>query len=607
MIFFSNSKGTITNVITEPVYQGSNNVSEIVLVAPFPSSNQVQLNFVLPNGITLTPKVGNNVQYMTDSEIPAEVMTIKDEYGTQYNIWYLLLDNAITEYSGSVTVQFVIYSGTGAFTTASTTFNVIKGVPVDLPSTPTNTVYAQILNNLATLSSYVTSLESNINAVENSLEELKRNVENNYQPKTDDTLDTDSKEVVGAINEVNAEVEILNEKVLTLADGKQAIAFSSYSAMITALNSYSASRLLVGQDILFIQQNIPDLWVSGIESTLNSYVYTTDEAFLSDLESVGFVQVGYYRLSALETKQQVNVDLTEYQKKVDETLETESKEVVGAINEINGKLPTIVEEKFLVGTAEPTTETVAPSIGALYVDTTNNATYQCTAIDTETPSYTWVRLIRATDYASNTNYGVVRTYNSYGVQMYGGNFLATVPANDNDINTRDSSYKPITPKNMDYAFVKALTTNENDLTEQEKASAQEWLGIGSGGSWQTASFSQVSESSISLENFSSTTGTYFITGYLNASPVDGDDAWYIPVNCFVNIIYDNDRQMINQDISIVYPIYKYQHSEPYFELLGYVNITTASGFHFEIKWNKPDNSYYEFENITGVIKYQKID
>ena len=56
------------------------------------------------------------------------------------------------------------------------------------------------------------------------------------------------------------------------------------------------------------------------------------------------------------------------------------------------------------GSVPPTTSTIGAE-GQLYLDTTNNKTYQCTAItalgtNPETYSYTWEQLVKATDYSS---------------------------------------------------------------------------------------------------------------------------------------------------------------------------------------------------------------
>lgn len=89
----------------------------------------------------------------------------------------------------------------------------------------------------------------------------------------------------------------------------QSLSFSNYQAMITTFNSLANNVYNVGQNVMIITLNVPDLWISSIESTSQTYTYTTDEAFTTALETNGYVQVGYYRLSALETQK---VDLTNY-------------------------------------------------------------------------------------------------------------------------------------------------------------------------------------------------------------------------------------------------------------------------------------------------------
>jgi hypothetical protein len=51
MIFFANAEGTIVELISSPVNQGSNLANEIVLVAPFASYSRVTVGFELPNGV----------------------------------------------------------------------------------------------------------------------------------------------------------------------------------------------------------------------------------------------------------------------------------------------------------------------------------------------------------------------------------------------------------------------------------------------------------------------------------------------------------------------------------------------------------------------------
>lgn len=121
------------------------------------------------------------------------------------------------------------------------------------------------------------------------------------QDITDNTLNTNNKTVPSAINEVNSIAKGAN----------QALSYSNYQAMITAFNNLANNVHNVGQNVMIITLNVPDLWISAIESTSQSYTYTTDEAFTTELATNGYVQVGYYKLSALETQK---VNLTDYVK-----------------------------------------------------------------------------------------------------------------------------------------------------------------------------------------------------------------------------------------------------------------------------------------------------
>ena len=119
------------------------------------------------------------------------------------------------------------------------------------------------------------------------------------QDITDNSLETTNKTVPGAINEVNSIAKGAN----------QAVGYSNYSTMITAINALDDDVYNIGQNIYIVTLEVPDLWVSSVESTSQTYTYTTDEAFTTQLNTNGYVQVGYYKLSALETQK---VDLTNY-------------------------------------------------------------------------------------------------------------------------------------------------------------------------------------------------------------------------------------------------------------------------------------------------------
>lgn len=126
---------------------------------------------------------------------------------------------------------------------------------------------------------------------------------------TDNSLQTTNKTVPTAINEVNSIAKGAN----------QALSYGNYSSMITVFNALDDDAYNVGQNIYINTLEVPDLWISSIESASSTYTYTTDAAFISALETDGYVQIGYYRLSALETQK---VDLTNYVENTDYATQT---------------------------------------------------------------------------------------------------------------------------------------------------------------------------------------------------------------------------------------------------------------------------------------------
>lgn len=104
---------------------------------------------------------------------------------------------------------------------------------------------------------------------------------------------------------------------LNIAQGKtQGYTFDTFAEMTTALKNATNTQYKIGDTLYIKETGTPDYWISGILST-NTGKY------------------GYYEITPLETQK---VDLTEYQKKEDTSLQTTSKTVVGAINEVDSAI-----------------------------------------------------------------------------------------------------------------------------------------------------------------------------------------------------------------------------------------------------------------------------
>lgn len=97
-------------------------------------------------------------------------------------------------------------------------------------------------------------------------------------------------------------VETLANTAKSLAEGRvRAVSFASYSELTETVNAAAKTDYKIG-DVFYLQaQNIPDLWVYDVADNSSAYTYSTDEALVSAIQTDGFAQVGYFKLSALES------------------------------------------------------------------------------------------------------------------------------------------------------------------------------------------------------------------------------------------------------------------------------------------------------------------
>ena len=107
--------------------------------------------------------------------------------------------------------------------------------------------------------------------------------------------------------------------------------YENYQAFVTAVNAMNNTALKVGDNVYIKKLDVPDMWVTAVNATSTSYTYTNDQAIINALDTTNGLTVGYFSFSKLETEK---VDLTSYQQKTDDGLNTTDKTVVGAINEV---------------------------------------------------------------------------------------------------------------------------------------------------------------------------------------------------------------------------------------------------------------------------------
>lgn len=68
-------------------------------------------------------------------------------------------------------------------------------------------------------------------------------------------------------------------------------------------------------------------------------------------------------------------------------------------------------------------------------------------------------------------------YNGLDLSGENEDGLSIVMASNSEIDAKSQKYHPIVPFNLDYAVKSGLVNNALTLTDEEKASAQSWLGV----------------------------------------------------------------------------------------------------------------------------------
>lgn len=84
--------------------------------------------------------------------------------------------------------------------------------------------------------------------------------------------------------------------------------------------------------------------------------------------------------------------------------------------------------------------------------------------------------VKFTDYATSKKAGLVKVSANYGVSVSPDGSLATNPANETELEEQSNAYKPITPKRLSKAWKVGAIANNEEWTEEEKASACETIG-----------------------------------------------------------------------------------------------------------------------------------
>ncbi len=256
MVIYLNTDGTAEKVTPQHVYQGSNNVIDITVIAPYPNTCAMEIGFILPNDLywqapsTEEGKYGGNYA-------PMESVTDYDTVSA--NAWNFVLPITVTQMPGKVGIAIKATTAHGERTSYLCEFIVEESVLPILPaSAPEPSVYQLILQ-------YLGRLNGRTANVPNLVAHIDKATGNSFTY-------TDNKGIVSApitLGEIEYDPTYVNA-ASTIAIPKSAWQQndngSGYTAVITAGQH--------GQMVNGVSAN--DLWVS-FDETVNG-VITGDSA-----------------------------------------------------------------------------------------------------------------------------------------------------------------------------------------------------------------------------------------------------------------------------------------------------------------------------------------
>ena len=340
MIFFCNAEGTINAVVSSPVYQGSNYANEVVFVAPFVPVSVVTVSFIKPNG-EYTPAALMTVKELTG---------IKDEKGNAFNAWTYLVPEAYTEYSGVLTAQFKVTNGNTVLATASSSFNVQKGVPNVTPEPPED-IYQQILSALSEIKQDIANLEDGTTEVGKAKEAEKAEQAEYYTTASGDksvnTIEAqfsnklDKQTGVPSYPQVYA-VEGNNQKLIPVSNG-------STIAPNDRIAQYTSSGTLFTQPPETDSDTTNKGYVDGEIKKSNDEQMVINERIVEILDGIEIVKVNdlEYNLMVDETiKGTINIPKDQFLKSVSYDPETHVLTFIFLTSD--GEVPTPIDMSSLV-------------------------------------------------------------------------------------------------------------------------------------------------------------------------------------------------------------------------------------------------------------------
>lgn len=182
MVIFINDKGNAEIVTPEQVYQGSNNVTDITVIAPFSPQTVMHIGFILPNELywTSDDTADGGARYMP-------MTFVEQSMTTKANVWKFVLPFSVTKQAGKVQIALNAVSDvtTGGATPTTVKsnctsylceFTVQESVLPNLPSAPDPSVYELLTQYLGVLQGRTAVIPSLVAGVEKTAPNAFRTV-----------------------------------------------------------------------------------------------------------------------------------------------------------------------------------------------------------------------------------------------------------------------------------------------------------------------------------------------------------------------------------------------------------------------------------------------
>lgn len=346
MIIYIASDGQARLVSPQHVYQGSN-VTDITVVAPFPSQTAMTVAFSLPDG-----KMFGGVQGTIQT--PPYMMTLlanQPELPDNVYAWQYVMPFAITQNAGqakvSITAQFVQGSGEAASftqqTSAQVEFTIEPSVVGTLPDAPDDDAWKEIINVIAATQGNVMANTSDIEDIVNGTTAVGKAVADQKGNVIDETYATQT-----ALAETNEALAVEQENVDGLQNRMTAVEDNITEIRDNASDALEYSEQAFDNSESAVQTaNQAKTIADGIDAKATTALETSNEA------SSNAAQALQKANAATGTANSAQAAVASKQDATDDNLDTTDKTVVGAINEnktaIDGLRQDILNEAHFRG------------------------------------------------------------------------------------------------------------------------------------------------------------------------------------------------------------------------------------------------------------------